>query len=124
MEKRIVLVCDNDAEALQQVSEGLRQSGYEVKTVNDASTLISTAEKGGVSVVIANPEMTAFNENDICSKLIGEMGLPLILLLDRNSTHRAIVGDCQLEDTVTKPVDHDILANLVSKHIAMGAKGG
>lgn len=124
MEKRIVLVCDNDAEALQQVGEGLRQSGFEVKTVNDASMLISTAAKGGVSVVIANPDMTAFNETDICTKLMGEMGLPLILLLDRHSTHRAIVGECRVEDTIIKPVDHDILANLVSKHIAMGAKGG
>ncbi len=118
------MVCDNDAEALQQVGEGLRQSGYEVKTVNDASMLVSTAQKGGVSVVIANPDMPAFNEDDICSRLIREIGLPLILLLDRNSTHRAVVGECQVEDTVTKPVDHDLLANLVSKHIAMGAKGG
>jgi hypothetical protein len=42
----------------------------------------------------------------------------VILLMDKNSTRRATIGDCQASDVVTKPVIVDNLANLINKQMA------
>jgi hypothetical protein len=47
-----------------------------------------------------------------------ELNLPVILLLDKNSTHRASIGDCRADDVTVKPVEADILANLINKQMA------
>jgi DNA-binding response OmpR family regulator len=68
--------------------------------------------------VLVNPDLKGFNEDDVCKQVMTEMNIPVILLLNRNSTHRAVVGDCRADDVVTKPVEVDILANLIAKQMA------
>ena len=116
MNERTVLVCDNEETVLQQIKEGLVAGGFSVETISDAAQLINRATGLGASVVIVNPDMNGFNEYDVCKKLMKEKHIPVILLLDRSSTRRAQVGECDPEDTVTKPLEVNNLVNLVSKH--------
>jgi DNA-binding response OmpR family regulator len=50
-----------------------------------------------------------------------EMRKPLLFLIDKNSTTRAQISDCDPDDVVTKPVELNNLINLVDKHIAVTA---
>lgn len=118
MTDRIILVADSDEQALQQIKDGLSKSGFSVETVSSAEGLVNKA-LARPSILVVNPDMKAFNGYDICKKLIKEGNTPVVLLLDSHSTARAVVGECEVEDVVTKPVKIDLLVNLLNKHSAV-----
>jgi DNA-binding response OmpR family regulator len=60
--------------------------------------------------------MKGFNAYDICKKVKREGNIPVVLLMDTNSTTRAQIDECIPDDVVTKPVKIDNLANLLRKH--------
>jgi DNA-binding response OmpR family regulator len=117
--KRTVLVCDNEDSVLSQIQSDLQKEGFEVHILKDAGALVATAERMQPTVVVANPDMTAFNEDDVCKKIKQDMNIRVILLLDPHSTRRAQIGECDADDVITKPVETDLLANLVEKHISL-----
>jgi DNA-binding response OmpR family regulator len=117
-DRKLVLICDNDADHSFSLEGELRNRDYEVVIVTEASGLLESARSLRPVAVLVNPELNGFNEDAVCKNLMNEMNIPVVLLLNRNSTHRATVGDCQADDVVTKPVEADNLANLVAKHMA------
>lgn len=121
MDKRLqktVLLCDNDADHSFSLEGELRNRDYEVIIITDASELVKSAKSLKPVAVLVNPDMKGFNENDVCTNLMTEMNTPVILLLDKNSTHRAQVGNCPADDVVIKPAEVDNLANLIAKQMA------
>ena len=116
--QKTVLICDNDADHSFTLEGELRNREFEVVIITNATELLKSAKSLKPVAVIANPDIKGFNEDDICENLVNEMNIPVILLLDRNSTHRANLGDCRADDVVTKPVEADILANLINKQMA------
>lgn len=117
--RRTILVCDNDEAVLAQLQSYFQEEGFGVDIISDATELVPRAIRHQPVVVIANPDMPGFNEKDVCKDVMKEMQAPVILLLDRHSTHRTQIDDCEASDVVTKPVDLDILANLVAKHVTV-----
>jgi DNA-binding response OmpR family regulator len=118
MTDRIILIADNDEQALQQLKEGLSKNGFSVETVSSAEGLVNNA-LARPTILVVNPDMKAFNAYDICKKLIKEGNTPVVLLLDSQSTTRALVDECEVEDVVTKPVKIELLVNLLNKHSAV-----
>ncbi len=117
--KRTVLVCDHEEGVLSQLQSELQKEGFEVSVLKDAGALVATAQKMHPTVVVANPDMTAFNDYDVCKKIKQDLNIRVILLLEPNSTRRAKIGECDADDVVTKPVATDLLANLLNKHISL-----
>lgn len=117
-DRKLVLICDNDYDHSFILEGGLRNRDYDVLIVNEATELLTSAKSLRPVAVIANPEMNGFNEEIVCKKLINEMNVPVILLLDTNSTHRGTIGDCKADDVLTKPAEVDNLANLIAKQMA------
>jgi DNA-binding response OmpR family regulator len=119
MDKRkTVLLCDNDADHSFTLEGELRNRDYEVVIVTDATDLLKSVKSLRPVAVVVNPEIKGFNENDVCKQIMTEQNIPVILLLNRNSTHRGQVGDCRADDVMTKPAEADILANLITKQMA------
>ncbi|HZH38250.1 MAG TPA: response regulator [Flavisolibacter sp.] len=116
--QKLVIVCDNDADHSFTLEGELRNRNYEVIIITDATELIGSAKSLKPVAVLINPDVKGFNGNNICKSLMQEMNIPFILLLDKNSTHRASIGECRVEDTVTKPVEVENLANLIAKQMA------
>lgn len=116
--KKVVLICDNDADHSFTMEGELRNRDYEVVIVTNATELLKSAKSLKPVAIVANPDMKGFNENELCTKIMGEMNIPVILLLDRNSTHRANIGDCRADDVMMKPAETDILSNLIAKQMA------
>lgn len=117
--RRTVLICDSDYAFLNAMEKGLSAKGYDVDTIDNASDLVPTAIRHRPHVIVANPDMEAFNEYDVCKHIIQGQHVDVILLLDKHSTTRAQIGDCEVQDVITKPVNIANLANLLAKHISV-----
>jgi CheY-like chemotaxis protein len=131
MDKRAtktVLICDNDPDNSFTLQGELRNRNYEVITINDATELESSARSLRPVAVLANPDMKGFNEYDICKSIKNELNIPLLLLIDKNSTHRAGLnrgstktpdaGSCEADDVISKPVQVvENVINLIEKHM-------
>jgi CheY-like chemotaxis protein len=126
-DQKLVLLCDNDADHSFTLEGELRNRDFEVVIITDATELLTSAKSLRPVAVLANPDMKGFNEYDVCKHLMNDMNIPVILLLDSQSTHRATLnshsthnaGECQADDVVTKPVrEVDNLVNLIQKQMA------
>lgn len=129
-DQKLVLICDNDPDHSFTLEGELRNRNYEVIIINDATELVSSTKSLKPVVVLANPDIKGFNEYDVCKYIMNEMNVPVILLIDKNSTHRAElnthsthtpdIGDCRADDVVSKPVQvPDNLVNLIEKQMAL-----
>lgn len=115
MKDIVVLICDNDEQVLGELREELARNEYHVQTLSDATAVVSRAS-AQPTILVINPDIEGFNEHDVCKKLKQERGVPVIFLLDRNSTRRSSYGDCEADDVVSKPVEKNLLLNLLEKH--------
>ena len=117
-DQKLVLICDNDAGHSFMLEGELRNRDYEVVIITDATELLTSAKSLRPAAVLANPDMNGFNEYDVCKHLMNELNIPVILLLDRNSTHRASISDCRANDVITKPIQEaGNIAALISKNM-------
>lgn len=119
MNKTTVIICDNDRNEVNRIQKGLTSDEFELAIINDAIELESLALKKQPCIVIANPEVHAFNEYDVCKILMRDNNIPVLLLLDPTSTHRDHIDQCRADDVVTKPVEMDNLLNLIHKHMSV-----
>lgn len=119
MNKTTVIICDNDKNEVSRIQQQLHSNEFELLFLNDASHLESSALQKQPSVVIVNPEVHAFNEYDVCKQLMKDHHIPVLLLLNRDSTHRAYIDECHADDVLTKPVEIDNLLNLIQKHMSV-----
>jgi DNA-binding response OmpR family regulator len=117
--RRTILICDNDYGFLNEMEKSLLQEGFDVDTIDNASDLIPSAIRLQPHVILVNPDMNGFNEYDVCKNIIQEQRAQVILLVDPHSTTRSMVGDCMIEDVLTKPVRLTDLVNLVVKHLSV-----
>ena len=117
--RRTVLICDNDYAFLNEMEKSLAEEGYDVDTIDDAADLIPSAIRLRPNVILANPDMKAFNEYDVCKHIIKEQRVEVILVLNPQSSTRAQIADCRVEDVITKPVAIKDLANLLAKHVSV-----
>ena len=117
--RRTILICDNDYGFLNEMEKGLSMEGFDVDTIDNASDLIPSAIRLQPHVILVNPDMKGFNEYDVCKNIIQEQRAQVILLVDPHSTARAMIGDCTIEDVLTKPVKLADLVFLVVKHLSV-----
>jgi DNA-binding response OmpR family regulator len=120
MTKTTVIVCDHDMDEVARIKEGLEnETGFGLEIIDDATELVAEAETRWPCVVIVNPDMKGFNEYDICKKLMRDQNIPVLLLVNADSTHRVSIDDCTADDVLTKPVEVNNLKNLINKHMSV-----
>ena len=126
--KKTVLICDNDPDHSFMLEGELRNRHYEVIIINDATELAGSAKSLRPVAVLANPDLVGFNEYDVCKFLKTELNIPLLLLIDKNSSHRAglnkastngaVDATCEADDVISKPVRVvENVINLIEKQM-------
>ena|SRR5437763_11555821 len=120
MNKITLVVCDEDMDELDRIRQFMEnRNEFELEIIQDASELVNEAKRRQPCIVLVNPEMKAFNEYDVCKKLMKDAHIPVMLLVASDSTHRDSIEDCTADDVVTKPVEVNNLLNLVMKHMTV-----
>ena len=119
MDKRTVVICDTDLDHSFALEGILKNHDYDVVNITDATELVRSVESLQPSVVLANPDMQGFNEYNVCQKIKNNLGIPVIFLLDKTSTHRAQLDDCKPDDIITKPDSSGNVIMLIKKHISL-----
>ena len=117
--RKTVLICDHDYAHLNQLQEALEAQGFDVDSIDHASQLIPSAIRLQPALVLINPDMEGFNDNDVCQYIMEEKRVHVILTLDPQSTHTAVLGSCRVEDVLTKPVKAEDVAYLFSRFVAL-----
>ena len=117
--KRTIVICDTDLDHSFSLEGIFKNHNYDVVNITDATELVSSVQSLQPSVVLANPDMQGFNEIDVCQKIKQGLGIPVILLLEPNSTHRAQIATCQADDVINKPDSSGNLIMLIKKHISL-----
>jgi DNA-binding response OmpR family regulator len=122
MDKRLnrtIVICDTDMEHSFTLEGELKNHDFDVVNITDATELVRSVQSLRPSVVLVNPDMTGFNEYDVCKKIKNDLGIPLILLMDSHSTHRDTLSDCEPDDVMTKPANTGNLVMLIQKQISL-----
>ena len=61
-DKKLVVICDNDADHSFSLEGELRNRDFEVVIVTEATELLKSAQSLQPVAVLANPDMKGFNE--------------------------------------------------------------
>ena len=117
--KRTIVICDSDLDHSFTLEGELKNNGYDVVNITDATELVESVQSLQPSVVLVNPDMKGFNEYDVCKKLKVDSGIPVIFLLDKSSTHRASFDVCTADDVITKPDVTGNIIMLIKKHVSL-----
>ena len=117
--KRTIVICDTDLDHSFTLEGMLKNHNYDVVNITTPAELFRTVKSLRPSVVLANPDMQGFNEQEVCQKIKNELSIPVILLLEPNSTHRAQIDTCQADDVITKPDSSGNIIMLIKKHISL-----
>lgn len=114
-----VLVCDDDEKVLASIQSGLIEHDFNVQVMTSPDELVENAEQHHADVVIVNPDLPGFNAYDTCKYLKKSIGIPVLLLVNSNSNARAVLDGCSADDVLTKPLEMEDLAYIVSKHVGL-----
>ena len=117
--KRTVLVCDNDEKVLASIKSGLAEHNFDVQVSTRPEELVENAESLHVGAVVVNPDLPGFNAYDTCKYLKKTNGIPVLLLVDPQSTTRVALDGCEADEILTKPVKINDLAFLLDKHVVL-----
>ena len=128
--KKLVIICDNDPDNSFMLEGELRNHDYEVVILSDATELGKSARTLRPIAVLANPDLQGFNEHDVCRIIKNELHIPLLLMVDKHSTHRAALNvqpapnaddlHCQADEVISKPVRVvENVINLIEKQKAL-----
>lgn len=120
--ERTVIVCDDEQEVLNQLKQGLEEYAFAVSLLQNASQLVSEVQRSKPALVVVNPDMKGFDAPGVCRQIKVELGIPVVLLIDKNSTSRNTIDTCVADDVVNKPVDEQIIAFLLQNHFAIHSK--
>lgn len=120
--ERTVLVCDDDNEVLSQVKAGLQEYGFDVEVLQHAAQLVAEVQRRKPALVVVNPDASGFDAAGVCSQIKQQLSIPVVLIIDKNSTSRNTIDQCTADDVVNKPVDTQALAFLLQNHFAMHSK--
>ena len=115
MNHKTVLVCDKDERALASIKSVLEEQDFDVWTTTHPEELIEDAESHQASVVIVNTDLPDFNAKDACKYLKNEKGVPVLFLMDEDSTTRTRLDGCSADEVLMKPLALDDMAFRVSK---------
>jgi DNA-binding response OmpR family regulator len=100
----VVLVADDDAHIVELVSLYLRRAGYHVEAAFDGDETLRKVKESRPALVVLDIMMPGPDGLQICRKIGGRGGVPILLLTARTSDIDKVAGlRLGADDYVTKP---------------------
>ncbi len=118
VQRKKILIADDDASILEALSLFLEEVGYEVESVADAST-IRNFPHGYPDLLLLDIWMSGWNGRDICLYLKSQEAtkhIPVVLV-SANSETKRIAHEAGADDFLAKPFDLDDLLAKVELYL-------
>lgn len=116
MDKKRILVVDDEQHILELLEYNLVENGYEVKTVDNGKGVLDLVLKGSFDLILLDVMLPEINGIEICKKLKHEMKIetPIIMLTAKSEEIDKILGlELGADDYITKPFSvRELLARI------------
>ena len=110
MHSIVVLVADDDEHTVELVSLYLRRAGYSVEVAFDGDETLRKVRESRPALAVLDIMMPGPDGLQICRKIGGRDGVPILLLTARSSDIDKIAGlRLGADDYITKPFNPDEL---------------
>jgi len=110
MQESVILVADDDEHTVELVSLYLRRAGYSVEIAFDGEETLRKVRETRPALVVLDIMMPGPDGLQICRKIGGRNGVPILLLTARTSDIDKIAGlRLGADDYITKPFNPDEL---------------
>ncbi len=110
MHGTVVLVADDDEHTVELVSLYLRRAGYSVEVAFDGDETLRKVRESRPALVVLDIMMPGPDGLQICRKIGGRDGVPILLVTARSSDIDKIAGlRLGADDYITKPFNPDEL---------------
>jgi CheY-like chemotaxis protein/anti-sigma regulatory factor (Ser/Thr protein kinase) len=121
-----LILADDNADALQSLAMLLEMEGHTVRTASDGVAALSLAKQRMPDVMLLDIGMPGMNGYDTAGKvrkLAGGEGVMLIALTGWGQpADRAQASEAGFDHHLTKPIDHEALAELLSRICSQPAR--
>ena len=123
MERKKILVVDDNERNRYLVSFILEKNGFEVVTANDGLESVETARKQRVDLVIMDikmPKMDGYEATMRIKKLEGYQSVPIIALTSyamAGDKKKAVAAGC--DGYIAKPINPETFMDEIRKYIGM-----
>jgi len=110
MQKRCILVVDDEVSILRYVGACLRKQGFEIITANNGEEALVKAEKENPALILLDIMMPKMDGFAVCSRLREWTQAPIIMLTARGDEQDKVKClDLGADDYITKPFGADEL---------------
>jgi two-component system, OmpR family, KDP operon response regulator KdpE len=119
VDKKRILVVDDEPQITRVLRTALTGSGYEVRTADDGHSGLRVAREWQPDLVISDVSMPNMNGIELCRQLRAESTLPVIVLSVKGEEKTKVEAlDAGADDYVTKPIGMDELLARVRRNLA------
>jgi two-component system, OmpR family, KDP operon response regulator KdpE len=119
VDKKRILVVDDEPQITRVLRTALTGSGYEVRTADDGHSGLRSAREWQPDLVITDVSMPNMSGIELCRQLRAESTLPIIVLSVKGEEKTKVEAlDAGADDYVTKPVGMDELLARVRRNLA------
>jgi CheY-like chemotaxis protein len=112
-----VVVVDDDADSAAMMSALLRLSGHDVAIAHDGFEALATIERFAPEVVVLDIGMPGMDGCELARRLRAAPGGSRLLLIAQTGytqpEHVAATREAGFDYHLTKPVDHDVVRDLI-----------
>jgi two-component system, cell cycle response regulator len=109
MEKRSVLIVDDEPEHIQQLERNLEAAGYDIHIANDGYAALTKARVMAPDLIIMDLMIRGLRGVEVKNRLNLEpstVHIPVIFMTDKISTDAKVMGfNVKAEDVVAKPLN-------------------
>ncbi len=121
MEKKRILIVDDEIELVKAIEIILKQAGYEVLTAYNGQVALEKAHKAKPDLVLLDIMMPGIDGIEVLRRLregTDTTYIPVIMLTCKGDSE-SIIGahDLEIVDYIIKPFDSKKLLNLIKKYI-------
>ena len=107
MDKRTVLIVEDDKTLLTVLKYNLTKEGYHVITAIDGSEALEIARKDNPNLIVLDIMLPKLDGFEVCRILRKEMTMPILMLTAKDSEIDKVVGlEIGADDYVTKPFSY------------------
>lgn len=110
MERRKVLVVDDESSITRTLRASFLANGYDVRTAQDGISGLQVLEDWGPELIITDLAMPEMDGIELCRRVRAFSSIPIILLsVQEDTTSKIAALDAGADDYVTKPFSIDEL---------------